>query len=169
MPDETNRHAEVLEHLRRHDMSKARFEELAVARVVVGDIGAHDCIVVPITNDSHLCPFMVGHVHSSLPIPTLELETAGLRRFGRKYIFTAVCGADRVITDEALHAALSAALMQASSEGVAAIAVPAFGPMAALISTMEAAVLSFEDLTEATGIHTPAVAFVAAANRPPFP
>jgi len=42
--------------------------------------------------------------------------------------------------------------MQASSEGVAAIAVPAFGPMAALISTMEAAVLSFEDLTEATGM-----------------
>lgn len=165
MPDETNRHAELLEHLRRHDMSKARFEELAVARAVVGDIGAHDCIVVPITNDSHLCSFMVGHVHSSLPIPTLELETAGLRRFGRKYIFTAVCGADRVITDEALHAAL----MQASSEGVAAIAVPAFGPMAALISTMEAAVLSFEDLAEATGIHTPAVAFVAAANRQPFP
>ena len=93
MADQKERHAELLEHLRRHDMCKARFEELAAARVVVGDIGAHDCIVVPITNDGHLCPFMVGRVHASLPIPTLELETAGLRRFGKKYIFTAMCGA----------------------------------------------------------------------------
>ena len=64
-------------------MSKPCFEELAAARVVVGDIGVHDCIVVPTTNDGHLCPFMVGRVHASLPIPRLELETAGLRRFGR--------------------------------------------------------------------------------------
>ena len=147
-------------------MNTERFEELAAARVVTSDIGRHDCIVVPITNDGHLCPFMVGRVHGSLPIPTLALETAGLRRFGKKCVFIAVCGRDGVITDEALYAALSAGLMEASTEGVAEIAVPAFGVMADFIAPMEAAIRSFEDLTEVIGIHMPRVVFVADAIEP---
>ena len=70
-------------------LNAGRFEELAEARIVTGDIGAHDGIVVPITNDGHLCPFMVGRLHVSLPIPTLALKSAGLRRFGKKYVFIA--------------------------------------------------------------------------------
>lgn len=160
MVDQKERHAELLEHLRRHDMNQERFEELAAVRVVVGDIGAHGCVVVPITNDGQLCPFMVGRVHASLPIPMLELETAGLRRFGKKYIFISVCGADGAITDEALHAALSGALMEASREGIPEVAVPNFGAMADFLATMEAAVRGFQELTETIGIHMPDVTFV---------
>ena len=104
-----NREAELPDHLQRPDMNKERFEELAVARVVVGDIGRPRLHVVPITNNGRLCPFMVGRLPASLPVPTFEIETAGLRRSGKKYVFIAVCGANGVITDDALHASLSGA------------------------------------------------------------
>jgi len=139
---------------------------LRASRLVSGDIGAYDCIIVPITNDGHLCPFMVGRVHASLPIPTLALETAGLRRFGRKYIFTAVCGEDGVITDEVLYNALTGALVEASTEGVEMLAVPACGAMAGLLATMEAGVRSFDDLAELIGVHMPSVVFIANARAP---
>ena len=58
---------------------------------------------------------MVGRVDASLPIPALEVETAGLRRFGKKYVFIAVCGADGVITDETHYTAVYGALMAAST------------------------------------------------------
>ena len=66
-----------------------------------------------------------------------------------------------MITDGALYAALSGGLMEAPGEGVAAVAVRAFGVMADHIATMEAAVRSFLDLTEVVGIHMPDVIFVA--------
>ena len=56
--------------------------------------------------------------------------------------------------------------MEASGEGVAERAVPAFGPIVALIAPMAAAVRSFEDLTEVIGIHVPAVVFVAGGTEP---
>lgn len=164
--NQKERHTELLEHLRRRDMNKERFEEPAQARMLVGDIGAYDCLVVPITNDGQLCPFMVGRVHSSLPVPTLELEAAGLRRFGKKYAFIAVCSRDGVITDEALYAALSGGLMEASTEGVELVAVPALGVTGDHLATMEAAVRSFQDLTEVIGIHMPRVVFVSCGNEP---
>jgi hypothetical protein len=161
MVDKNKRHAELLEHLLRYDMNKARFEELAEARVVIGDIALYASIVVPVTNDGHVCPFMVGRLHPSLPIPTLALESAGLRRFGKKYIFTAVCGEDGVVTDEALYNALTGAFVEASTEGVDVLAVPTFGAMAGFLATMEAALRSFEDLTEGIGIQMPEVVLVA--------
>jgi hypothetical protein len=155
-------------NLRRREMTTER-EELVEASVVIGGIGAYDCIVIPITNDGHLCPFMVGRVHASLPIPTLALETAGLRRFGKRYIFAAVCADDFVITDVAIYNALTGALVEASTEGVAVLAVPAVGVMTGFLATMEAALRSFEDLTELIGIHMPRVVFVVDGERSSTP
>lgn len=158
MADRRDRHTELAQ-IRRPDVTKERLEELAEARIAVRDIGSYDCILVPITRNGRLCSFMTGRVHKSLPVPTLAPGSIGLRRFGKKYIFAAICGADLVLDEESAHKALYGALVVASTEHIECIAVPVFGLMGAHLATLEATARGFSELAEEIGIFDPQVVF----------